>query len=102
MIKLATLFVGAALVLGAASQTFTGVVTDTMCGADHKMMNVTPYSKCVRDCVKAGAKYALLVGNKVYTLSDQQTPEKFAGEKVKVTGTLNPKTNVIAVEKIER
>lgn len=102
MTKLVTLLFGAALVLSAASQTFTGVITDTMCGADHKMMNVTPDSKCVRDCVKAGAKFALLVGAKVYTLSDQQTPDKFAGEKVKVTGKLDPKTNVITVEKIER
>jgi hypothetical protein len=34
-------------------------------------------------------------------LSDQETPEKFAAQKVKVTGKLYPKTGVIAVEKIE-
>ena len=101
MTKLATLILGTALLAGAASQTFTGVVTDTMCGADHKMMNVTPDSKCVRECVKAGAKFALLVGSKVYTLSDQKTPDQFAGEKVKVTGTLDPKTDTIAVVTIE-
>jgi hypothetical protein len=100
--KLATLMLGAALVLGAAPATFTGVITDTMCASDHKMMKVTPDAQCVRECVKHGSKYALLVGDKVYKLSDQQTPEKFAGEKVKVTGTLNSKTNIIAVEKIER
>jgi hypothetical protein len=93
---------GAALLLGAASQTFTGVITDSMCGASHKMMNVTPDSKCVRECVKAGSTYALVVDGKVYTLSDQKTPDKFAGEKVKVTGKLDSKTGTIAVEKIER
>ena len=72
-----------------------------MCGADHSTMGVTPVDKCVRECVKAGSKYALLVGSDVYTLSDQQTPEKFAGAKVKVTGTLNEKTKIIAVDKIE-
>jgi hypothetical protein len=102
MTKFTTLMLGAALVLGAAPATFNGIVTDTMCGANHKMMNVTPDAKCVRECVKAGYKYALRVGDKVYTLSDQQTPEQFAGEKVKVTGKLNSKTNIIAVEKIER
>ncbi len=102
MTKLASLMLGAALVLGAAPATFTGVITDTMCASDHKMMNVTPDTKCVRECVKHGYKYALLAGDKVYKLSDQQTPEKFAGEKVKVTGTLNSKTNIIAVDKIER
>jgi hypothetical protein len=102
MTRIATVFLAAALLLGAASkQTFTGVITDTMCGADHKMMRISPDSKCVRECVKAGAKYALFDGKNVYTLSDQQTPEKFAAQKVRVTGTLNQKTNVIAVESIQ-
>lgn len=65
------------------------------------MMNVKPDATCVRECVKRGSKYALLVGGKVYTLSDQQTPERFAAQKVKVTGTLDSKSDVIAVDKIE-
>ena len=101
MKTLAGLIMGTALALSAATQTFTGVITDTMCGADHKVMNVSPDSKCVRDCIKLGAKFALLVGTKVYDLSDQKTPDKFAGEKVKVTGTLDSKGTTITVEKIE-
>ena len=46
-------------------------------------------------------KYALLVGKDVYVLSDQQSPEKFAAQKVTVTGTLFEKTKVIKVDKIE-
>jgi hypothetical protein len=42
--------------------TFTGVVTDSMCGMDHAMMKVTPDSKCVMECVKAGSKYAIFDG----------------------------------------
>lgn len=86
------LFAAAALALTAAPQTFTGVVTDDMCGKDHSMMGVKPDAKCVTECVKGGSKYALLVGDKVYELSDQKTPEKFAAQKVQVTGTLNGKT----------
>ncbi len=102
MSKLTLLAFGGALLLSAANQkqTFTGVITDAMCGANHSMMNVKPDEKCVRECVKAGSKYALLVNGKVYTLSDQQTPERFAAKKVKVTGTLDPKTETIAVDKI--
>jgi hypothetical protein len=89
------------LAAAAGPQSFTGVITDTMCGANHKPMNVTPDSKCVLECVKHGSKYALLVGNNVYVLSDQQTPEKFAAQKVKVTGALNEKTKILKVDKME-
>jgi hypothetical protein len=99
MKTLLTLFAGAALAFGAdAPKTFTGVITDAMCGKDHSMMGVKPDSKCVLDCVKAGSKYALVVGDQVYELSDQKTPEKFAAQKVNVKGTLNGK--IIQVQSI--
>lgn len=106
MKKYAIIFVTAAGLALAANktQTFTGVITDTMCGADHAAMKVTPISKCVRDCIRMDkkVKYALFDGKKVYPLSDQQAPEQFAGEKVKVTGTLFEKTGIIKADKIER
>ena len=99
MKTLLTLFAGAALASAAAApKTFTGVITDSMCGKDHAMMNVKPDSKCVTDCVKAGSKYALIVGDAVYELSDQKAPEKFAAKKVNVKGTLDG--NTIQVESI--
>ncbi len=97
----ATVLSAGLLAAAAGPQSFTGVITDTMCGANHKPMNVTPDSKCVLECVKHGSKYALLVGNNVYVLSDQQSPEKFAAQKVKVTGALNAKTKILRVDKIE-
>jgi hypothetical protein len=94
----------AALFAGSASQTFTGTITDSMCVDNHAMMHVSPDAKCIRDCAKAGTavKYALSDGTNVYKLSDQLTPAEFAGQKVKVTGTLFTKTGIIQVEKIER
>jgi hypothetical protein len=99
----ASLFAVSVLVgsLSAALETHVGVVTDTMCGANHAPMKVSPDSKCVLECVKHGSKYALLEGTKVYTLSDQETPAKFAGQKVKVTGQLYEKTGILKVETIE-
>jgi hypothetical protein len=44
--------------------------------------------------------YVLYDGKQAYTLSDQKTPENFAGKKVTVTGTLYPKTKTIQVESI--
>ena len=46
------------------------------------------------------ASYVLFDGKAAYTLSDQKTPEKFAGKKVTVKGTLNAKTNTIQVDSI--
>jgi len=92
MKKIAIFMTTAALLMAAAEKkTVTGVITDEMCGNDHKMMNVTPDTKCVTECVKMGSKYALLAGSTVYKLSDQKMPEKFAGKKVAVTGTVDGK-----------
>jgi hypothetical protein len=105
MKKLAVLAVAFGGLLAAADQSrvFVGVITDTMCGAKHTM-GISPDAKCVRECVKMDPnkwKYALYDGKNVYTLSDQQAPEKFAAERVKVTGVLNEKTKIIKVDTIE-
>jgi hypothetical protein len=70
---------------------------------NHKMMKITPDSKCARDCVRSSkeAKYVLHDGKNTYKLSDQKTPEQFAAQKVKVTGTLYSKTGVLKVNSIE-
>ncbi|MCC6590229.1 MAG: hypothetical protein IT168_26285 [Bryobacterales bacterium] len=67
-------------------------------------MKISPDSKCVKECVRLDPKkwkYGLLVGDKVYVLSDQETPEKFAAQKVRVTGTLFAKTGILKADKIE-
>jgi hypothetical protein len=86
-----------------APKTYVGFIGDTMCKVDHKAMGATDNAKCVRDCVGDGKtyKYALIVGKDAYTLSDQETPAKFAGRKVKVTGVLYAKTNILKVDRIE-
>lgn len=98
-----SLFAAAALLGAAETKTFTGVITDTMCGKDHSQMNLQPIEECVKQCVKAGKdKYALLTPEgKLYKLSDQKSPEPFAAKKVNVTGTLFEKTGIIRVDKIE-
>lgn len=86
------------------AKVYTGVITDTMCGADHAHMGISPDAKCVRECVKAGKqwKYALLTPDKkMHVLSDQSAPEKFAAQKVRITGVLYEKTGILRVDKIE-
>lgn len=101
-----TLFCSLALSVALCAQgpvkTYTGVITDTMCGKDHKHMGAADEAKCVRDCVKSGRyKYALVAGDAMYVLSDQQTPEKFAAQRVRVKGMLYEKTKILRVDSIE-
>ena len=83
-----------------AQQKFTGVITDSMCAlGSHSDMRMGPTDgECTVACVLAhGAQYVLSDGKQVYTLSDQQKPEKFAGKKVTVVGTLDAKSKTIRV-----
>jgi hypothetical protein len=96
------------LIIGALAavpdkQKFTGAITDSMCAnADHSGMRMGPTdAECTIACVEAhGATYVLYDGKEVYTLSDQRTPEKFAGQRVTVIGTLDAKTKTIQVDSI--
>ena len=84
-------------------QTFTGVITDSMCASGgHAGMRMGPTdADCTRACVLAhGATFVLLDGKDVYALSDQKTPDEFAGRKVQVVGTLDAKTKTIHVDSI--
>jgi len=102
MKKTIAVFAASAALAFAASQTFTGTITDDMCAkADHKDMKMGTDEKCVTECIKGmGGKYVLYDGTKTYSLSDQKAPAKFAAKKVTVTGTLDEKTNTIKVDSI--
>jgi hypothetical protein len=82
----------------AGKQTFTGEVSDAMCGRQH--MEGTP-ADCTRACVAKGSKYALVVGDKTYTLDTADkaalaTLDKQAGKNATVTGTLNGDTIAVS------
>jgi hypothetical protein len=83
------------------AQTFVGTITDDMCAKEgHATMRMGPTdAECTTACVAAhGAAYVLAEGTNIYTLSDQKTPEKFAGQRVRVTGALDAKTRTIQVQ----
>jgi len=85
----------------AKGKTFTGTVSDAMCGAKHMMAGDA--ASCTRECVGKGSKYALVVGDKVYILDTSDKAalaalDKQAGAQVKVTGT--EKDNTITVTSV--
>ncbi len=82
----------------AAEKSFTGVVSDSHCGAKHSAASDEAAS-CIAKCVSGGAKYVLVSAGKVYQLSPQDTFKDYAGKSVKVTGTESEGTiTVTAVE----
>lgn len=96
------------LVIGAlfaqpGKRSFTGAITDSMCATgDHSHMKMGPTdAACTKACIEEhGAEYVLWDGKDAYTLSDQKTPENFAGQKVTISGTLDAKTKTLKVESI--
>jgi hypothetical protein len=81
--------------------TFTGVITDTLCGRSHGMMKAPSDEACVKMCVKGSGEFALYDGKNILKLSDQKLPAKFAAQRVKVTGTYDEKAQRIKVTSIE-
>ena len=96
-----TLALAGALSAADAPRTFTGVITDTLCGASHAMMKAQSDASCVKLCVKGSGQYALFDGQNVLKLTDQKTSAKFAAQRVTVVGAYDEKTKTIKVSSIE-
>ena len=82
----------------AAPKVFTGIVSDSMCGAQH-MAKDKSAAECTRKCVKVGMKYALVVEKKAYTLEGHEAElDKVTGLKATVKGKVSGET--IAVQSV--
>lgn len=96
-------------------KTFRGEIADTQCALNvhslsksHKEMigmesehGIKSNADCARFCVKErGGRFVLQSNDKVYRLDKPEQAEPFAGQKVKIVGTLDAKTNTITVRSI--
>lgn len=119
VVSLAAILVFAMLSFAAPkpkARTFTGEIMDSQCamnGSHAEMLkkegmgdkdpnDAMAKKMCTQNCVKMGGKYVLFnpADKSAYELDDQTKPANFAGEKVKVKGTLDGKT--IHVQKITK
>jgi hypothetical protein len=90
----------------AADQTWTGKISDSMCGAKHNTAAEHAGKKmsdrdCTLACVKEhNAKYVFVSGGKVYNVGNQNfgALQEHAGHTVKLTGEMSGDT--ITVSKI--
>jgi hypothetical protein len=90
---MAVLF-GAALSYG-AGQTWTGTISDDMCGASHKSSiehsgKKMTDAECTKACVKGGSKYVFVSNGKVYSIANQDYAglDEHAGHSVNLTGEM--------------
>ena len=81
-----------------AAESWTGTVSDSMCGAKHATASAAA-AKCVAGCVSKGAKYVLVSKGKVYSVEPQDKFADYAGKSVKVTGTMEG--DAITAESVE-
>lgn len=96
-----------ATTMSGAQQTWTGKISDNLCGAKHESgaegQPVPPDKECTLACVRGGSKFALVASDgKVYEFGNQNFKDlpTYAGDKVKVTGEM--KGNTITVSKLEK
>jgi hypothetical protein len=95
--------------VSAADQTWTGKISDSLCGGSHAKMiaahggaSKMTDRDCTLACTKAGGKYVFVMGGsgKVYNIANQNLAalQTHAGHTVKLTGEM--KGDIIVVSKI--
>lgn len=76
-----------------AAGSYEGMVTDSRCGARHVKNSHLGTAECARECVRQGASYVLVDGNRRYKLvGSEQTLAKFAGQRIRISGARQGET----------
>jgi Protein of unknown function (DUF5818) len=97
---------------GAVSQrsfSLIGQIMDSRCaieGSHNKMMSqngTTNIRDCTVECAKKSGSFVLYDPDTkiVYQLDDQDKPEKFAGQRVRVSGTYDQSSKTIHIQSVE-
>src|SRR6266550_667112 len=80
-----------------AAHNVSGMVTDSKCAANHAKGSRKSPAECTRACVRGGAKYTLVDGDKIYTLQGKEDQlDRVAGERATVEGTVYGSTIQVA------
>jgi hypothetical protein len=96
------LLVGLAAFASAADKTWTGQISDSMCGASHAKMIAGHAGMTERDCtlacVKGGGKYVFVSEGKVYKVANQELAllQTHAGQTVQLTGDMKGDTITVS------
>jgi Protein of unknown function (DUF5818) len=99
---------------GGDEKVFTGEIGDTQCAMNvhsldksHKeMLKVKSVGKTAADCTlfcikNRGGRFVIQNKDKVYRLDKPELVEPYAGQKVRIIGTLDAQTETIEIRKID-
>jgi len=90
----------------ASAETFTGKISDAMCGKTHDTMTEhgakMSDKQCTVACVDHGSTYVFVTGDKILKVSNQNFADlkQFAGDTVTLTGDV--KGDTVTVTKIAK
>lgn len=83
----------------AFAESFTGVVSDAMCAKNPAKASSPDHAACAAKCIKGGSPAVLIVGSKVYQVSNPDKIAEFAGKKITVDGSLAADTITVSFVK---
>lgn len=85
-----------------AGQTWTGQISDSMCGASHAKMTSAHSGMtdrdCAQACIKAGGKYVFVSDGKVFPIANQDLAmlSVHVGHTVRLTGDMKGDTITVS------
>jgi hypothetical protein len=81
----------------ARQQTYVGMVTCSRCLAKHSAKIGATASDCTRVCIRDGANFIFVNGDRTYLLEgDPAALKRVAGQRVQIVGALNGGTITVA------
>jgi hypothetical protein len=73
----------------ALAESYTGVVSDAMCAKNPAKASSPDHAACAKKCIEGGSPAVLIVGDKVYPVTNPATLNAYAGKKVTVDATMD-------------
>jgi hypothetical protein len=93
---------GLTVMVAHAEQTWTGAISDTVCGAKHEsggeMGEAMNDHDCTLACVKGGSTFVFVTDGRVYKIANQDFADvrTHAGESVKLRGEMKGDTITVS------
>ena len=75
--------------VSALAETYTGVVSDAMCAKNPAKASAPEHAACAKKCIEGGSPAVLIVGSKVYQVTNRDKLDAYAGKKITVDASMD-------------